>query len=389
VVLSPALRPLLHMLRELAADSVGELQSFADTLAGVCRDLEADGALSATHPGETLRSLVNDLNKRLAYAIAQLHSVEKIVHNFEQRQMRTRTGAETLQLFYGEFYEGSHMVCLEVLHRRGLLSRLHQARDTVRVASSDPLVKEKIAAALTAGQPNGAVDGWLLATQALERLLRGLTGIRQRADAVDARIASFHQLSRQRFFYQSQMRGRRPEMARQFCEAVNQRFAGLRFADLDDNRAVETLALPWRGLLAVDVDVIYGSASLRMPRRSRQPVSLALSDASLGPPDEAEKERLREQMRAALTPSRAARLVRELLGTPDASISTADMPIETEERFLDLIAAASFGHAITSGGMVRWRVDPAHARDDWDRKHVPRDTVGHWKVERFTLIRTK
>ena len=58
-----------------------------------------------------VEGLPGDLNTRLGHAIAQLHSVEKIIHTFEQRQMRTRSGAETLQLFYAEFYEGSHMVC--------------------------------------------------------------------------------------------------------------------------------------------------------------------------------------------------------------------------------------------------------------------------------------
>ncbi|HZZ18135.1 MAG TPA: hypothetical protein VFE25_02140, partial [Opitutaceae bacterium] len=135
VIISPALRPLLNMLRELAADSIGELKSFADTLEGVCRTLETQGVLDAQQPADALRATVNDLNKRLAHAIAQLHSVEKIVHAFEQRQMHTRTGAETLQLFYGDFYEGNHMVCHEVLHRRGLLSRVQQARETVRAAA--------------------------------------------------------------------------------------------------------------------------------------------------------------------------------------------------------------------------------------------------------------
>ncbi len=382
VILSPALRPLLHMLRELAADSIGELHSFADTLAGICRTLETDGVLDAQQPADTLRSTVNDLNKRLAYAIAQLHSVEKIVHGFEQRQMRTQSGAETLQLFYDEFHEGQHMVCHEILHRRGLLNRIHAARDAVRAAAADPDVKDKLAAAI------GSESGWQLATDEFARLGRGLNGIRQRADAVDARIASFHQLSRQRFHYQSQMRGRRPEMIRALCVAINQRFAGERFNNLDE-QAFREVTTPWKGLLAAEVDILYGTAALRMPRRARLPVSLELSDASLGPLDEAELERLREQMRIALTPARAARLITRLLPTPGALVSTENAVVYNEESLLDLIAAASFNQASAAGGVVRWQTILSHSPENWDRKDIPIDSITAWKVERFTLNRTK
>jgi hypothetical protein len=388
VILSPALRPLLIMLRELASDSIGEISSFADTLAGICGTLETGGALIAEQPAESLRSTINDLNRRLAYAISQLHSVEKIVHGFEQRQMRTRTGAETLRLFYDDFYEGSHMVCHELLHRRGLLSRLYQARETVRVAAQDPLVKEKLASAFAVEHRRSEQDNWQLASEELSRLRRGLTGIRQRADAVDARIASFLQLSRQRFYYQSQMRGRRPEMARQLCELINRRFAGRRFVDLDAQEYALVTA-PWRGLQAAEVEVLYGTSSLRMPRRARQPVSLELSDASLAPPDDAERARLREQMRAVLTPVRAARVVCQLLDAPNTSACTDEMKLPNEESFLDLIAAVSFSHTFTSGGMVRWQVQSAHDPQDWERKNVPRDEVAGWEVERFTLTRTQ
>lgn len=382
VVLSPALRPVLQMLRELAADSVSELHSFADTLAGICSTLEAPGVLTAEQSADVLRSTMSDVNRRLRHAIAQLHSVEKIVHGFEQRQMRTQTGAQTLQLFYEEFHSGQHMVCHEVLHRRGLLNRIHAVRDSVRTAAADPAVKERLATAI------GSNDGWEQATDEFARLIKGLTGIRQRADAVDARIASFYQLSRQRFIYQSQMRGRRPEMARALCEAINKRFAGERFNNLDE-RAFQDVTSPWKGLLAVEVEILHGTAALKMPRRARMPVSLALSDASLGDPDEAEIERLREQMRVAVTPARAARLITRELPQPGITISTQELVIQSDESLLDLIAAASFSQASLPGGVVRWQTTLSHSPDDWDRKEVPVDQVEGWTVERFNLTRTK
>jgi hypothetical protein len=382
VILSPALRPVLHMLRELAADSIHELHSFAETLAGICQTLEAPGVLTAEQSADILRSTISDLNRRLGYAITQLHSVEKIVHGFEQRQMRTQSGAETLQLFYEEFHSGQHMVCHEVLHRRGLLNRIHSVRDSVRAAAADPAVKDKLAAAMSSD------NGWQQASDEFTRLIRGLTGIRQRADAVDERIASFHQLSRQRFFYQSQMRGRRPEMARELCASINKRFAGERFNNLDEYAFREVTA-PWKGLLAVEVEILHGTAALRMPRRVRLPVSLSLSDASLGDPDAAELERLRGQMRVAVTPARAARLIKRHLSGPGEAISTQELVICDDESLLDLLATASFDHASLPEGILRWQIALSHSSDAWDRKFVPVDSVGTWTVERFTLTRTK
>ena len=335
-----------------------------------------------------LRATVNDLNNRLAYAIAQLHSVEKVVYGFEQRQMQTRTGAETLKLLYGgDFYEGHHMVCHEVLHRRGLLSRLHRARDTVREAAESPFALERLAEGLCSASDAAPDDASRLAEAELARLLKAIAGIRQRADAVDARIASFHQLSRQRLFYQTEMRGRRPEMARRLCEANNGRFAGQRFADLDGPRLAE-LILPWRGLLATEVEMFYGTASLSIPRRARQPVSLDLADAKMSPPNEVELARLRELMRVALTPARAARLVRRLLPEAGNCISTNAVAIRSEEMLLDLVAAASFDRALSAEGMLRWQTTLSHEHDDLERTDVPWDQLHGWKVERFTLTRT-
>jgi hypothetical protein len=387
VVISPALRPLLNMLRELAADSVGGLKTFADTLEGVCQTLETENILSVQRSPDHLRATVNDLNNRLDHAIAQLHSVERIVHGFEQRQMQTRTGAETLQLFYGDFYEGNHMVCHDVLHRRGLLSRINEARSVVRDALENPFVKERLAEGLRNSDASKNENDWRLAEEQLERLLKALTGLRLRANAVDARIASFHQLSRQRFFYQSQMRGRRPEMARLLCEAVNEHFSGKRFSDLDGATFAE-LTAPWRGLIATGVDIFYGTASLRAPRRGRQPVSLDLSDAKIAPPDEAEMERIKAQMRVALTPARAARLIRQMLPEKGSNVSTKEIHIDSEDALLDLMSAASFNHAISAEGTLQWETALSHNIDDLERIDVPRDELADWKVERFTLTRT-
>jgi len=93
-------------------------------------------------------------------------------------------------------------------------------------------------------------------------------------------------------------------------------------------------------------------------------------------------------MRLALTPSRAARLIQKILPQKDITISTNEIVVETEETFLDLMAAASFDHAFGVNGVVRWRVALRHEFDDVDRNAVPRDALAGWKVERFNISRS-
>ena len=78
--------------RQSAEDDAAELRTFADALRSVCETLSVPGVLDpALHAGDVLRSTVTDLNQRLEHAIEQLHSVEKLVSLFEQRQRQSAT----------------------------------------------------------------------------------------------------------------------------------------------------------------------------------------------------------------------------------------------------------------------------------------------------------
>jgi len=380
IIMSPALRPLLRLLQELASEEIGELKSFADTLESACRTLEIDGILDpAQQPAGSLRGTISELNKRLEQAISQLFAVEKVIHMFEQRQLQSVTGAETLQIIYSDFNQGQHMVCYDVLHRRGLLPRLHRARNIVRDAADNPFLQQRLAESIATEFEIGEDEAWNRAGEWMVKLTRALGGIRQRAEAVDSRIASFHQLSKQRYFYQSQMRGRRPELAKAICDAVNSRWAEGKFSDLDGE--------PMFKLRATEVELFHGTSSLATPRRGRMQPSLSLGSPQITPPDEAELERLRERQRVAVTPQRAARLINVLLPTKGATITTRQMEITTEEAFLDLIAAASFNQFIAPEGRMRWQVRLARRLDMMQPDHIARDAVMDWKVKSFQLER--
>jgi hypothetical protein len=381
VVISPTLRPLLRSLRELAEDEVAELKSFADTLRGVCTTLEQKDVLNPhAVSSDELRSTVHDLLLRMEQAITQLHGVEKLVHGFERRQRETESGSETLRLFYHEFHEGDHMACYDVLRGGGLLPRLQRARSRVRDAAGDPLLTQHLADGLAQHRRLETGEAWDLAASHLQRLDRQLSGLRARAEAIDARVASFNRLSVQRYRYQSELRGRRPDLVKQYCDAINARHRGAKFSEL----RVE----PDFTLAAPEVEFFYGTASLARPRRARQAVALELGEALSAEDEAADLERLRQRQKFALTPHRAARLVARLLAEHGPGIATDGFALAAPEELLDLMAAAAYTHGVdaSTGSEQRWQIRSTSRDHGLEPDAIPVDAQAGWKVERFALI---
>ena len=100
-----------------------------------------------------------------------------------------------------------------------------------------------------------------------------------------------------------------------------------------------------------------------------------------------EKARLQRQQRLALTPRRAARLVRMLLPEKGRTISTGEMSIETEEALLDLLSAAAYDHYYLPKERLRWLVEMARRLHRLTPEAIPHDRVERWQVETFQLTR--
>lgn len=383
VIISPSLRPLMRTLRDLAESEIAELKSFADTLRGVCMTLEQRDVLNpVVTPSHELRATVHDLLQRMEHAILQLHGVEKLIHGFEKRQRETESGAETLRLFYHDFHEGQHMVCYDVLRSGGLLPRLQRARTKVRDATENLLLIQHLADGIRENRTHlDENEAWELANTQIQRLERQLAGLRLRAEAIDARVASFNRLSVQRYRYQSELRGRRPDMIKNYCDAINAVHRGKKFNEL----RIE----PDFPLMTPEVDFFYGFASLARPRRARAQVALELGESLSAEDEAADLERLRQRQKFALTPHRAARLVARLLREHGAGVSTDGFKLESPEELLDLMAAAAYHHGIdaTSGEEQRWQVQSTSREHALHPENIPLDAQAGWRVERFALVR--
>jgi transposase len=382
-VVAPGLRPLLRLLRELAEDEIAELTTFADTVRGVCETLEREDVLNPRiRTPDELRATITDLNSRLENAVIQLHGVEKLISMFDQRQRSSESPAETLRLLYAEFGSGQHMVCYDALRRNGLLPRLLAVRTKVADIRDQPLVKEYLTEGLVAHYGWSSDDAYIRAEKALRDLERRLVSIRAVADAIDARMAGFNRLSQQRYAYQTELRGRRPEIIKSYCDAINAAHTGTRLGMLRDTEPDFAPMIP-------EMKCFFGIESLSRTRRSRAAADLTFGE--LGEEQFAEEDtiaQMRERQRLALTPQRAARLVAGLLGKIGKQAGTDEFNAESLDDMLDLLATAAYDHAtIADGSRVRWNVTGPRLDLGLDPEKILTDAQAGWQMERFTITR--
>jgi hypothetical protein len=382
VLITPQLRRLLRLLREIAEDRPAELKDFAATLRSLCRDLLRDGALDPNRLGpEEMRQTVKDLLERVGRADDQMHAVEGLILQQETAQRTSSSPQETLQRFLVEFHAGEHMVCYDALQEAGLLPRLNQARSVVQEALYDPFTKQRLAEGLAKHLELESSASYAEAEKWLVRLERQLAAIPMKQRLIDGRMSDFARLSDARYRYQTEMRGRRPEQVKSYLDEAARLHAGKSFADLASQ--------PGMTLLSPIVDVFFGNDSLSPARRQRLPIDLNLE----APPDSADAEAAKDEIRRRnlniLNPQRAAGFIEKHLPSKGARISTEEIHIQTEDDLLDLLAVLAFdrGPARATRGAVRWRVISARADLGTEPERIPRDRQGERLVERFALER--
>jgi len=243
-------------------------------------------------------------------------------------------------------------------------------------------VKERLAEGLTAHYGWQPDEAYARGERMLRDLERRLASIRLVADAIDARMAGFNRLSQQRYNYQTELRGRRPEIVKAYCDAINEAHAGTKLSGFKDTVPDFTPLVP-------EMKCFYGVESLARTRRVRAAADLTF-DVDGNPRDDEDDTlaALKERQRLALTPQRAARLVARLLDEVAASIGTQTIQSASIDDVLDLLATAAYDHATMADGRVlRWSADGPRRVDGLAPDGVPMDEQADWTIERFTLTR--
>jgi hypothetical protein len=383
VLLTPFLRRLLRLLHELATDEVSELKDFAATLRSICDSLLAEGALDpARLNAEEYRQTVRELLDRIERATDQMHSVETLILRHEQQQRTSESPSETLNRFLVEFHAGEHMVCYDALQQGGLIPRLQQARAVVQEALANPFAKQRLAEGIVANRGLSQTDAYIEAERLLAGLDRGLAAIPAKQRIIDGRMAEFSRLSAQRYRYQTEIRGRRPEQVKAYMQSADQRHTGGSFADLANE--------PGLPFLSVEVALRFGADSLYRPRHARPVADLSVAEMPIGSQAVDAQALIRQRNLYAITPQRAGRFVEKHLPAKGASLSTAEMRLPTEDDLLDLLAVLAFERAIgsTPHKPLRWRVTSQRGEHGLEPEKIATDRIGDRRIERVTIERT-
>jgi len=382
VLLTPRVRPLIRLLREIAEDNVAELKDFAATLRSICQTLLLDGALDPAHlTPEEFRQTVKELLDRVERASEQMHAVESLILRHEDRQRASANASETLNRLLVEFHAGEHMVCYDALQEGGLIPRLRQARAVVQDALADPFAKQQLADGLAKHRCIDANDAYIEAERLLRKLESGLAAIPTKQRLIDGRMADFSRLSAQRYRYQTEIRGRRPELVKKYLNTADSIFAGQSFAQLRRE--------PGMALLCPDVGIFFGQDSLAPVRRMRPPVDLSIVEPPPSDDVSQAQDMIRHLNLNLITPQRAVRFMEKHLPNKGARISSAELALHTEDDLFDLLAVLAFERASSSAPhhQLRWTVIPARNNDGVVPANIPLDSLAGKRVERFTLER--
>jgi|GEM_PF-405941 len=382
VLVTPALRMLVRLLLDLARSDLGELKDFSASLRSICETLLMPEALNpARLDAEALRQTVKDLVDRTTRAGDQMHAVESLILREETLQRQSGDAAETLNRFLVDFHAGEHMVCYDALQENGLIPRLHQARRVVQEAASSALAKDRLAAGIALHTKGSTADPYAEAEGMFQKLGRGLAAIPAKQQIIDGRMADFSRLSAQRYRYQTEMRGKKPEQVKAYLDAAADEYEGKRFSDLDRE--------PGMIFLCPHAGIYFGSASLATVRRMRQPVNLSLEKPEGGNASAEAKEIIRKHNLLVVTPQRAARFIRQRLEKKGTTLSTAGLSWLPEDDFLDFLAVLAFDRAPSQGTSrtVRWKIHADRRDHGLEPDHIPQDTINGWQVDRVIIER--
>lgn len=359
---------LLGALRRIAQPDAAV---FSDSLIGVCSALLNSAALER-QPWEHLENC----RKGTQTGLSELRTMQKSVERFTRRQLESRSLGDNLRVVFDEYSEQVGKTCYAELIRSQLHTALDVARQRLRDMEGDTELLHKMQAEVL--RRDGSLDAETATARVrnrLDDLSRALEQVMPVADEIDRRTAEFTRRSHARFRYLQEVVGQRRGQVKDLFEKVNGAFAGWRLADLDGTTTLPALRLAETRLLA-------GRESLYEPPRKRRveenaPLDDEVSDA------EREKARLRMEaaLRDALTVSRANRFVADLPGGKGARISSAEMPVRSDDDLADVIALLLHAEADDA----RYRVEVERLGDK--ARALEFDEKAGCRLERFVVIK--
>ncbi|NWK54998.1 hypothetical protein HW115_05220 [Verrucomicrobiaceae bacterium N1E253] len=361
---------LIQALRKIAWPDAAV---FTDKLIGVCSMLADESSLSDT-PWQTVENCIANVKDGLS----ELQSMQKSIQRFTRRQLEEETLKGNLSVVFDDYTEQMSHACYAEMVRSRLPLRLPAAvnRITKRLMSDASAFSDMQTEVLRRHPDMSAETARAMVGNTLDELITLIERVMPMADEIDRRTADFIRRSLARFRYLQDVTGERRGEVKAFFDTLNNRHAGKKITQVTQiDESFPAFRLPSASIPA-------GLDSLYKPPIKRPDLKQDSFDEAI---EEGDREGALSDMGRALKESlsahRANSYVKSLPGGKGICIASADLPLEGEAGFSDLISLLL--HAESNG--VRYRLEV----DRVEQESIPPETdpLPGCSVERFTLIK--
>ena len=304
--------------------------------------------------------------------------MQKSVQRFTRRQLEEDTLRGNLSVVFDDYSEQVSHACYSELVRSRLPLRLPESvrRIDERLLGDSATMAEMQTEVLRRHPAMNSETARAIVRNKLDELISLLERVLPMADEIDRGTADFTRRSLARFRYLQDVTGERRSEIKSFFESANRLLAGKRLshhaADLPD---LPSLRLP-EVKLPAGLDSLYSPPVRKAPAEQE-----AFEDSAEDDDREAGLANMGRSLRDSLSVLRANTFVASLEGGKGARIRSADLPIEGDAGFTDLIYLLL--HAESAEARYRIIID----RADQEEAPPALDKLDGCVVERFSVIK--
>jgi len=346
---------------------------FTDKLMAVCALLANEVEISE-RPWQTVENCLSNVREGLN----ELRSMQKSVQRFTRRQLEEDTLKGNLSVVFDDYSEQVSHACYSELVRARLPLRLPEAvrRIDDRLLGDGGAMSEMQTEVLRRNPNMDGETARAIVRNKLDDLSSMLERVLPMADEIDRGTADFTRRSLARFRYLQDVTGERRSEIKGFFERANSLLAGKRLS----HHAADLPDLPPPRLpevkLPAGLDSLYSP-----PQRRASAEQEAFEDSAEDEDREAGLENMGRSLRDSLSVLRANTFVASLEGGKGTRILSADLPIQGDSGFTDLISLLLHSESAEA----RYRIVMDRTEDE---EHVPAlDTLEGCRVERFSVIK--
>ena len=359
---------LLEAFRQIVSQNIA---SFTGKLRLVCDKLST--LRYENSRTDLIWEELKDCLVQVRSGLRELRLIRKQVERYAQRQLKTVTISEALNIIYDEFSRLITQQCYrELIHAR-LPERLREAMQGLTALEQDDVALQKLRDDCLRNEPD-AFQAMSDVLRTIEELSLALGDVEPTADRVDTSTADFARRSRSRIRYIQDIGSARRQQIKVIFDYVRENLGTVRLSDLEGSLTLPSLLLSDIGLVGMSS---LARARRYMPDGSRKPVADPLTDEDR----ETSLREMEKNLRNALRLDRANKFVDRLDLKSGASLRSGDMPISTEDDILDVVSCLVFA----SSGGANYRLKTT--REQMPGVTPPSDPKAGFDVEQFEVER--